>query len=166
VRRKNILSVMAQCLGCAGFVTILWWACGYSFAFAPGSPFLGGLKFAFLNGVAAAPNADYGAWVSQSVFSMYQLMFAIITPALIIGAIAERMKYAAIMAFLFAWMFVVYFPLAHMVWGVDGFMNGVWNAKASITPSSTCPPVGPRSSSASSSASVTGSARSPCTRTA
>jgi Amt family ammonium transporter len=132
VRRKNILSVMAQCLGCAGFVTILWWACGYSFAFAPGSPFLGGLKFAFLNGVAAAPNADYAAWVSQSVFSMYQLMFAIITPALIIGAIAERMKYAAIMAFLFAWMFVVYFPLAHMVWGIDGFMNGVWNAKASI----------------------------------
>jgi ammonium transporter, Amt family len=66
------------------------------------------------------------------VFAMYQLMFAIITPALIVGAIAERMKYAAIMAFILAWMFVVYFPMAHMVWGIDGFMNGVWNAKASI----------------------------------
>ncbi len=100
VRRKNVLSVMAQCLGCAGFVTILWWIAGYSLAFDSGSPFLGGLKFAFLKGVGAAPNADYGAWVSHSVFSMYQLMFAIITPALIVGAIAERMKYSAIMTFL------------------------------------------------------------------
>jgi|CZKU01.1.fsa_nt_gi Amt family ammonium transporter len=132
VRRKNVLSVMAQCLGCAGFVTILWWLVGYSLAFDSGSPLLGGLKFAFLKGVGAAPNANYGAWVSHSVFSMYQLMFAIITPALIVGAIAERMKYSALMAFLVGWMFLVYFPLAHMVWGVDGLMNGVWNANASI----------------------------------
>ena len=132
VRRKNLLSVMAQCLGCAGVVTILWWLCGYSFAFAPGSPFLGGTKFAMLAGVGALPNADYSAWVSQSVFSMYQLMFAIITPALIVGAIAERMRYSAVMAFIVLWMLVVYFPLAHMVWGIDGFMNGVWNAGAGI----------------------------------
>src|SRR5580704_9316828 len=132
VRRKNVLSVMAQCLGCAGVVTILWWAIGYSLAFASGSPYLGSAKFALLNGVGAAPNADYGAWVSHSVFSMYQLMFAIITPALMVGAIAERMKYSAIMAFVLGWMFLVYFPLAHMVWGEDGMMNGVWNAKASI----------------------------------
>jgi Amt family ammonium transporter len=132
VRRKNILSVMAQCLGTAGLVTILWWAVGYSFTFAPGTPFLGGLKFAGLHGVTSAPNADYAAWVSQNVFSMYQLMFAIITPALIVGAIAERMKYSAIMAFIALWMFAVYFPLAHMVWGIDGLMNGVWNAKAAI----------------------------------
>src|SRR5580658_3731578 len=132
VRRKNVLSVMAQCLDCAGIVTILWWAIGYSFVFASGTPYLGSAKFALLDGVGAAPNADYGAWVSQSVFSMYQLMFAIITPALIVGAIAERMKYSAIMVFVVAWMFVVYFPLAHMVWGIDGTMNGVWNAKASI----------------------------------
>jgi Amt family ammonium transporter len=132
VRRKNVLSVMAQCLGCAGLVTILWWLVGYSLTFSSGSPVLGGTRFAFLNGVGAAPNADYAPWVSHSVFAMYQLMFAIITPALIIGAIAERMKYAAIMTFLLIWMFVVYFPLAHMVWGVDGLMNGVWNAKASI----------------------------------
>ncbi|HVR60351.1 MAG TPA: ammonium transporter, partial [Polyangia bacterium] len=132
VRRKNVLSVLAQCLGCAGMVTVLWWACGYSLTFAPGSSVLGGLKFAGLSGVTAAPNADYAAWVSQNVFAMYQLMFAIITPGLIIGAIAERMKYSAIMGFLLLWMFVVYFPLAHMVWGIDGMMNGVWNAKASI----------------------------------
>lgn len=132
VRRKNVLSVMAQCLGCAGVVTILWWLAGYSFTFASGSPFLGGTKFAMLHGVGAGPNTDYAYWVSQSVFAMYQLMFAIITPALIVGAIAERMKYSAIMTFIIAWMFVVYFPLAHMVWGIDGFMNGVWNAKASI----------------------------------
>ncbi len=132
VRRKNVLSVMAQCLGCAGFVTIVWWAFGYSLTFASGSPLLGGTKFAFLRGVGAMPNADYAAWVSHSVFAMYQLMFAIITPALIVGAIAERMKYSALMAFLFGWMLIVYFPLAHMVWGVDGMMNGVWNAKASI----------------------------------
>src|SRR6266404_3928828 len=132
VRRKNVLSVMAQCLGCAGMVTILWWAVGYSITFSSGSAFLGSLKFAGLAGVSAAPNADYAAWVSQSVFAMYQLMFAIITPALIVGAIAERMKYSAVMAFILVWMFVVYFPLAHMVWGIDGLMNGVWNAKASI----------------------------------
>jgi len=132
VRRKNVLSVLAQCLGCAGVVTILWWGIGYSFVFAPGSSVLGGAKFALLSGVTAAPNSDYAAWVSQNVFAMYQLMFAIITPALIVGAIAERMKYAAVMAFIVLWMFVVYFPLAHMVWGIDGMMNGVWNAKAGI----------------------------------
>lgn len=132
VRQKNVLSVMAQCLGLAGMVTILWWAFGYSFAFASGNPFLGSLKFAFLKGVDALPNLDYSAWVSQNVFSMYQLMFAIITPALIVGAIAERMKFSALMLFMLGWMLIVYFPLAHMVWGIDGFMNGVWNANAKI----------------------------------
>jgi Amt family ammonium transporter len=132
VRTKNVLSVMAQCLGLAGIVTLMWWAFGYSMAFAPGSPFMGGMKFAMLHGVDSNPNGDYAQWVSQNVFSMYQLMFAIITPALIVGAIAERMKYSALMAFMVAWMVVVYFPLAHMVWGIDGMMNGVFNANASI----------------------------------
>ncbi len=132
VRKKNVLSVLAQCLGCAGLVTILWWLCGYSFAFAKGSPFLGGLDMAFLKGVGAAPNTDYSYWVSQSVFAMFQLMFAIITPGLIVGAIAERMKYSAVMLFILLWMLAVYFPFAHMVWGIDGFMNGVWNAGATI----------------------------------
>jgi Amt family ammonium transporter len=137
VRRKNVLSVLAQCLGIAGLVTILWWLVGYSLAFhsgetARGWSFFGKLDWAFLRGVDSTPNTDYSHWVSQNVYSMYQLMFAIITPALIIGAIAERMKYAAVLLFVTIWMLVVYFPLAHMVLGVDGMMNGVSNPKALI----------------------------------
>src|SRR5580704_5857763 len=133
VRAKNVLSVLAQCLGIAGLVTILWWLVGYSLVFSPGSPFIGGLKFAFLHGVDGRPNSDYSYWVSQNVFAMYQLMFAIITPALIIGAVAERMKFVAVLVFVGVWMFAVYFPIAHMVWGIDGWMNGVWNPAAQIT---------------------------------
>src|SRR6266571_1265047 len=133
VRAKNVLSVLAQCLGIAGLVTILWWAAGYSLVFSHGCAFLGGLKFAFLRGVEARPNGDYSYWVSQNVFAMYQLMFAIITPALIIGAVAERMKFAAVLVFVAVWMFAVYFPIAHMVWGIDGWMNGLWNPAAKIT---------------------------------
>ncbi|HNX05487.1 MAG TPA: ammonium transporter, partial [Opitutales bacterium] len=138
VRSKNVLSILAQCLGIAGVVTILWWAVGYSLVFGKSfdgtwiGPFLGGTEYFFLNGVGGVPNGDYAAWVSQNVWAMYQLMFAIITPALILGAIAERMKYSAVMAFIVGWMFLVYFPLAHMTWGATGLMNGVWNAKAGI----------------------------------
>src|SRR5947207_4916572 len=120
VRAKNLLSVLAQCLGIAGLVTIIWWLVGYSLVFSRGSPFIGGLKFAFLNGVDGRPNSDYSYWVSQNVFAMYQLMFAIITPALIIGAVAERMKFAAVLVFVGDWKFAVYFPIAHMVWGIVG----------------------------------------------
>ncbi|MBL9201737.1 MAG: ammonium transporter [Opitutaceae bacterium] len=134
VRTKNVLSVMAQCLGLAGIVTILWWAFGYSLVFGKSfnSPYIGGSEFFFMKGVDSLPNTDYAAWVSQNVFAMYQMMFAIITPALIVGAIAERMKFSALVLFMVLWMFVVYFPLAHMVWGVNGLMNGVWNAGAGI----------------------------------
>jgi Amt family ammonium transporter len=134
VRRKNVLSVLAQCLGIAGLVSILWWLFGYSFVFGDeAGPVIGNFaKFAFLKGVDSAPNTNYSYWVSHNVFSMYQMMFAIITPALIIGAIAERMKFSAILAFVALWMAVVYFPLAHMVWGINGLMNGVWNADAKI----------------------------------
>ncbi len=104
----------------------------YSLVFHNGGKFLGGLGFAMLKDVTSAPNTDYSYWVSQNVYSMYQLMFAIITPALIIGAIAERMKFSAICLFMTLWMFVVYFPQAHMVWGIDGLMNGVWNKDAGI----------------------------------
>jgi Amt family ammonium transporter len=132
MRRKNVLSVMAQCLLLSGLVTILWWLCGYSLVFHGGSALLGSLDNAFLDGVTSAPNPVYAPWVSQNVFAMYQLMFAIITPALIVGAIAERMKFSAVFLFTTLWMFVVYFPVAHMVWGVDGFMNGAANANAGI----------------------------------
>ncbi len=141
VRKKNVLSVVAQCFGCAGLVTILWVVCGYTIVFgehaadAPSNPvpwLIGDMKHLMLNGVGAAPDTGYCYWVSESVFAMFQMMFAIITPALIVGAIAERMKFPAIMLFITLWMFIVYFPLAHMVWGFDGLMNGVWNGGASI----------------------------------
>ena len=134
VRRKNILSVIAQCFGIAGLVTILWFLFGYSFVFADGAkPWIGDFgKFAMLKDVGAAPNINYAYWISHSTFSMYQLMFAIITPALILGAIAERMKFSAVLLFVAIWMVVVYFPLAHWVWGINGVMNGVWNADAKI----------------------------------
>ncbi|MDQ3625014.1 MAG: ammonium transporter [Verrucomicrobiota bacterium] len=133
VRSKNVLSVLGQCLGIAGLVAILWYVCGYSLIFGEESgPYIGSFKYLFLNGVGAAPNTNYTAWPSHSSFSMYQLMFAIITPALIVGAIAERMKFSAVLTFVGLWMFLVYFPLAHMVWGFDGLMNGVWNGSAKI----------------------------------
>jgi ammonium transporter, Amt family len=134
VRRKNALSVLAQCFGITGLVTILWWAFGYSLVFGKsfGNPFFGGSEYFFLNNVTSAPNSDYSYWVSQNVYAMYQLMFAVITPALIIGAIAERTKYTTLMVFMACWMFVVYFPQAHMLWGITGFMNGLWNPNSTI----------------------------------
>ena len=132
VRSKNVLSIMAQCMGIAALVTLMWWAFGYSLSFAPGNAFIGGLDHAFLKGVGAEPNTGYMAWVAHDIFSMFQMMFAIITPALIVGAIAERVKFSALLIFVAAWMVLVYFPLAHMVWGADGFMNGVWNKDAGI----------------------------------
>ncbi|MGE5805111.1 MAG: ammonium transporter, partial [Ignavibacteria bacterium] len=133
VRQKNVLSVLAQCLGIAGLVTIMWWLFGYSMVFGEGgSAIVGNFKHMFLNGVTSAPDGNYSYWVSENVFSIYQMMFAIITPALIVGAIAERMKFSAILLFVALWMILVYFPLAHMVWGVDGLMNGIWNPNAGI----------------------------------
>jgi ammonium transporter, Amt family len=134
VRRKNALSVLAQCLGITGLVVLLWWICGYSLVFGKNfnNPFYGGSEYFFLSGVTSAPNADYSYWVSQNVYAMFQLMFAVITPALIVGAIAERMKYSALMLFILFWMFLVYFPMAHMIWGITGFMNGIWNANSTI----------------------------------
>jgi Amt family ammonium transporter len=132
VRRKNVLSVLGQCLGLAGMVAMMWWAFGYSLAFAPGTPILGGFQYAFLRGVNAQPNTDYAQWVSHNIFAVYQMMFAIITPALIVGAVAERIKFTAILVFSAVWMLVVYFPLAHMIWGADGLMNGLGNPHAQI----------------------------------
>lgn len=133
VRRKNVLSVMAQCLGIAGMVTILWWVCGYSIAFSAGKPYFGSFsEFAFFKGVDGAGVGQGYHWISNNVWAIFQLTFAIITPALIVGAIAERMKFSAVLLFIALWMFVVYFPLAHMVWAADGFMCGALNASAGI----------------------------------
>ena len=134
VRRKNALSVLGQCLGLAGLVSILWWAFGYSFVFGTsfGSGLLGGREYLFFKAVTSAPNPQYAHWVSHNVFAIYQLMFAIITPALIVGATAERLKFSALLLFMTLWMLVVYFPLAHMIWGASGRMNGVWNPAATV----------------------------------
>ncbi|MDP3073897.1 MAG: ammonium transporter [Opitutaceae bacterium] len=134
VRTKNVLSVIAWCFGIMSLVTVLWWAVGYSLVFGKSfdSPFLGGTEFFFLRGVGAEPNTDYSFWVSHSVFATYQLAFAVITPAVLIGAVVERMKFSAVLVFSALWLLLVYCPLAHMVWGANGYMNGLANAGAGI----------------------------------
>src|SRR5207249_950276 len=104
-------------------VPVVWVIIGYSLAFAPGKPFLGGFQWFLLHDVGPAPNGDYGATIPHQVYMIYQMMFAIITPALISGAIAERMKFSTYVAFITIWLLVVYCPIAHMVWGVDGFLH-------------------------------------------
>jgi ammonium transporter, Amt family len=128
VRRKNVLSVMAQCLGIAGMVTILWWLCGYSLSFSGGNAFIGDLANKMFKGLEPGKVGAGYHWISDSMWAMFQLTFAIITPALIVGAIAERMKFSAVLLFIALWMFCVYFPLAHMVWAANGFMCGSLNA--------------------------------------
>ncbi|MES2441105.1 MAG: ammonium transporter [Verrucomicrobiota bacterium] len=134
VRRKNVLSVLAQCLGIACVVTPLWWLCGYSLSFGVDakSPFFGDFSNMMFKGVEPANVGAGYYWISDSMWAMFQLTFAIITPALIIGAIAERMKFSAIMAFVVIWMFAVYFPFAHMVWSTVGYMCGPLNPAAGI----------------------------------
>ena len=162
VRRKNVLSVCAQCFAITGLVTILWYLCGYGLVFGVNHSYgsidpktqvytagnwspLGDLQYACMGftslnksytndvqpqQVNSTPNGGYGYWVGQNVYFCFQLTFAIITPALIVGGIAERMKFSALCIFIGCWMFIVYFPLAHNVWGADGMFNGVWNANA------------------------------------
>jgi Amt family ammonium transporter len=123
VRRKNVLGTMMHSFVLMGTVTVLWAVIGYSMSFAEGVPFVGDLRYLFLNGVGAAPNADYAPTIPQQTFMIYQLMFAIITPALISGAFAERMKFSGMLLFMTLWSLVVYFPLAHMVWGKGGLFS-------------------------------------------
>ena len=129
VRVKNVLSILAMCLGVAGLVTILWWLCGYSLTFGGTNPFIGDLSFAMFNGMSPGGVGAGYYWISDYVWAMFQLTFAIITPALIFGATAERMKFGAVLLFTGIWMFLVYFPLAHMVWSTSGFMCGPLNQK-------------------------------------
>jgi len=123
VRRKNILGTMMQSFAMMGLVTILWAIAGYSLAFGHGTSFIGGLEHVFLRGVGLAPNPDYAPTIPEQTYMIYQLMFAIITPALITGAFAERMKFSAMAVFLSLWSLFVYCPMAHMVWGVGGLLN-------------------------------------------
>lgn len=129
VRKKNVLGTMMQSFIMMGIVTVLWAFCGYSLAFGEGLPFIGDLRYAFLNGVGTEPNSDYAATIPQATFMVYQLMFAIITPALITGAFAERMKFSAMCLFMILWALIVYFPMAHMVWGKGGLLNAFLGGK-------------------------------------
>lgn len=128
VRKKNVLGTMMQSFVLMGVVTVLWAFYGYSIAFADGNPFFGGLSFAFLKGVGLTPSG-YAATIPHQTFMMFQLMFAIITPALITGAFAERMKFSAMLLFTILWATIVYFPLAHMVWGNGGYLNAFLGGK-------------------------------------
>jgi len=123
VRKKNVLSTMMQSFALMAIVTLLWGLVSYSLAFAPGNSFVGGLHNVFLRGVGAQPDPDYSATIPLQTYMVYQLMFAIITPALIAGAFAERMKFSAMTAFMVLWSLVVYAPMAHMVWGKGGLLN-------------------------------------------
>jgi ammonium transporter, Amt family len=142
VRKKNVLSVLAQCFLITGLVTILYVVCGYGMIFGGTGAadkedlikaIVGSPKICWMmSNVTSAPNPNYSYWVSENVFAMFQMMFAIITPALIIGSIAERMKFSAIFVFMTLWMLLVYFTQGHMVWGINGMMNGCWNPNATI----------------------------------
>ena len=129
VRRKNVLSTMMHSFILMAVVTIVWALVGYSLAFGGSSPFIGDFHFAFLNHVGSAPNPDYATTIPHQTFMVYQLMFAIITPALISGAFAERMKFSAMLLFTVLWTLIVYFPMAHMVWGKGGLLNAFQGGK-------------------------------------
>jgi ammonium transporter, Amt family len=123
VRKKNVLATMMQSFTMMAVITVAWAIFGYSLCFGSGNSFIGGLHNFFLHGVGALPDADYASTIPAQTFMVYQLMFAIITPALITGAFAERMKFSAMALFLLLWSIVVYSPMAHMVWGKDGLLN-------------------------------------------
>jgi ammonium transporter, Amt family len=123
VRKKNVLATMLQSFAMMSLVTIMWGLFGYSLAFGSGNRFIGGFEYAFLRGVGGDPNLSYAPTIPHLTFMIYQLMFAVITPALITGAFAERMKFKAMLVFMALWSVVVYSPMAHMVWGKGGLLN-------------------------------------------
>ena len=123
VRHKNVLAIMMQSFALMALITVLWALVGYSLCFGGSGPVIGNFQFAMLRGVGVVPNADYAATIPQLTFMVYQLMFAVITPALITGATAERMKFSGTLLFMTLWFLIVYAPMAHMVWGKGGFLN-------------------------------------------
>ena len=125
VRRKNILGILMQCFMLMCVISIQWVLFGYSLSFGKGSAFVGGLDWFALKGVGFEPNADYAGTIPHQAFMVFQLMFAIITPALIIGSFAERMKFSAFLLFMILWATLVYDPVCHMVWAVGGFLRNM-----------------------------------------
>ena len=123
VRKKNVLATMMQSFALMALISVLWALFGYSLAFGQGNGVIGGLQHVLLHGVSLEPQADYSATIPHQTFMIYQLMFAIITPALICGAFAERIKFSAMVVFMALWSVLVYDPMAHMVWGRGGLLN-------------------------------------------
>jgi ammonium transporter, Amt family len=123
VRRKNILSVLMQCFMAMCLISLQWIFFGYSLSFAPGTGFWGGWAWSGLNGVGLLPYPDYSTTIPHQVFMFYQMMFAVITPALIIGAFAERMKFSAFLVFTLLWATFVYNPICHWIWGSGGWLR-------------------------------------------
>ena len=123
VRKKNVLATLMQSFAMMALITIVWGLVGYSLSFAEGNSFIGGFHHLFLRGVGARPEAAYAATIPAESYMVYQLMFSVITPALITGAFAERMKFSAMCLFLTLWSIIVYCPMAHMVWGKGGLLN-------------------------------------------
>ena len=133
VRRKNVLATMMHSLILMALASFLWMAVGYSIAFADGNAFFGNpLRYFFLGGVGVEPNPTYAGTIPHQTFMLFQMMFAIITPALISGAVAERIKFSAYVVFTLLWTIVVYFPLCHMVWGVGGYFNWALGGKIPV----------------------------------
>jgi ammonium transporter, Amt family len=123
VRRKNVLGTMMQSFAMMAIISVLWAIVGYSLAFGSGESFIGGFHNLFLHGVGVQPDPDYSPTIPAQTYMIFQLMFAIITPALISGAFAERMKFSAMLLFMTLWSLFVYAPMAHMVWGKGGLLN-------------------------------------------
>jgi len=123
VRKKNVLATMMQSFSMMALITVIWAVIGFSLCFSPGTSFIGGFGHLFLHGVGSAPDPTYAGTIPFETYMVFQLMFAIITPALICGAFAERMKFSAMILFMVLWSFIVYDPMAHMVWGKGGFLN-------------------------------------------
>ncbi|HEY0163279.1 MAG TPA: ammonium transporter [Edaphobacter sp.] len=129
VRKKNVLGTMMQTFAMMAMVTVLWAIVGYSLAFGEGNAFIGGFGNMFLHGVGLTPDSTYVTTIPLQTFMVYQLMFAIITPALITGAFAERMKFSSMLVFMFLWTIIIYSPMAHMVWGKGGLLNAALGGK-------------------------------------
>jgi len=127
VRRKNVLSILMQCFIILCVISLEWILYGYSLTFAPdtGMGIIGGLDWLGLKGVGGQPNADYAATIPHSVFMIFQCMFAVITPALMVGAFAERIKFSAFLLFTILWATFVYNPLGHWVWGTGGWLRNL-----------------------------------------
>jgi Amt family ammonium transporter len=125
VRRKNILSILMKCFACMGVILLLWAFYGYSLAFGRGNAFIGGFEWLGLKGVGLTPNADYAPTIPHNSFMIFQAMFAVITPAVIIGSLVERIKFSSFLIFIVLWLTFVYIPICHMVWAADGWLRNM-----------------------------------------